>query len=272
MSASLSSRRVGSLVAPTCSFGQHDPDRARRPRRPPRRRGSRSPPCRGHGCRCASWRMPQLRLLGHLGLGDQAARRRIPPRELDAGGLADQAASSVAPDEVLRPQRPAVGQLDVDAGVVLREPRHLTSAIDRHRQLADPAGQDALDVLLPQPEPVGVPGGKVADVERDAGEPRDLRHLSLREEPIGDSALVEDLDRACVQTARARAGELLAGAPLDDGDVDARQRQLARQHQPGRTSSGDHHRMLSSLVPPIWLAAGDYGAHPGACFKPPCRV
>ena len=93
--------------------------------------------------------------------------------------LADQTASSVAPDEILRPQRLAVGQLDVDAGVVLRETRHLTSAIDRHRQLVDPAGQDALDVVLPQPEPVVVPGGKVADVQRDPGEPRDLRHLSL---------------------------------------------------------------------------------------------
>ena len=101
----------------------------------------------------------------------------------------------------------AVGQLDVDAGVVLREARHLTSAIDRHRQLADPAGQDALDVVLPQPEPVGVPGGKVADVQRDPGEPRDLRHLPLRQEPIGDPALIEHLDGACVQTARARAGE-----------------------------------------------------------------
>ena len=106
-----------------------------------------------------------LRLLGHLDLGDQAARRRIPAGELDAGCLADQAASAVAPDEILRPQRLAVGQLDVDAGVVLREARHLTSAIDRHRQLADPAGQDALDVVLPQPEPVVVPGGKVADVQ-----------------------------------------------------------------------------------------------------------
>ena len=47
-----------------------------------------------------------------------------------------------------------------------------------------------------------------------------------------------------MQTACARAGEVLAGAPLDDGDVDARQRQLARQHQPGRTASGDHHRVL----------------------------
>ena len=63
----------------------------------------------------------QLRLLGHLDLGDQVARRRLPAGEVDAGRLADQAASSVAPDEVLGPQRPAVGQLDVDAGVVLRE-------------------------------------------------------------------------------------------------------------------------------------------------------
>ena len=60
-----------------------------------------------------------------------------------------------------------VGERDVDAGVVLRETRHLTSAIDRHRQLADPLGQDALDVVLPQPEDVVVPGGKVADVQRE---------------------------------------------------------------------------------------------------------
>ena len=185
-----------------------------------------------------------FRLLGHLDLGDQAARRRIPAGELDAGCLPDHAASAVASDEIFRPQRRAVGQLDVDAVVVLREPRHFTSAIDRHLELADPAGQDALDVVLPQPEPVGVPGGKVADVQRIAGEPRDLRHLPLREEPIGDSALIEHLDGACVQAACARAGEVLALAPLDDGDVDPRQRQLARQHQPRRTASGDHHRML----------------------------
>ena len=53
-----------------------------------------------------------------------------------------------------------------------------------------------------------------------------------------------------VQTARARAGEVLAGAPLDDGDVDPRQRQLARQHQPRRTAAGDHHRMLGHRHPP----------------------
>ena len=140
---------------------------------------------------------------------------------------------------------------DVDAGVVLRKPGHLTSAIDRHRQLADPAGQYALDVVLPQPEPVVVPGREVADVQTDAGEPRDLSHLSLRKEPIGDSALIEHLDGARVQTAGARAGEVLAGAPLDNGDVDPRQRQLARQHQPRRASSGDHHRMLGHRHAPI---------------------
>jgi hypothetical protein len=83
-----------------------------------------------------------------------------------------------------------------DAGVVLREPRHFTSAIDRHRQLTNPAGQYALDVVLPQPQPVVVPGGKVADVQTDAGEPGDLSHRSLRKEPIGDSAHIENLDGA----------------------------------------------------------------------------
>jgi hypothetical protein len=45
----------------------------------------------------------QLRRLDHLDLGDQAARRRIPSGEFDAGCLADQAASAVAPDEIFRP-------------------------------------------------------------------------------------------------------------------------------------------------------------------------
>jgi hypothetical protein len=55
---------------------------------------------------------------------------------------------------------------------------------------------------------------------------------ALREEPVGDPALIEDLDGARVQTARARAGELLAGAPLDDRDVDPRQRQLTASISP----------------------------------------
>ena len=63
---------------------------------------------------------------------------------------------------------------------ILSEIRHLASAIDRHRQLADPVGQYALDVVLPQREAVGMSGGKVADVQTNLGKPRDLRHLPLR--------------------------------------------------------------------------------------------
>ena len=158
----------------------------------------------------ASWRRSQLRFVRHLDLGDQGAGRRIPSGELDAGLLADEASSSVAPDEVLRPQRLPVGQLDADAGVVLRDPGRLTLAVDGHGQLVDPAGQDALDVVLPQPQPVGMPRREVADVERDPSEARDLGHLSLREEPIGDATLIEDLDGSCVQSTGARAGEVLA--------------------------------------------------------------
>src|SRR5437773_2134143 len=41
-------------------------------------------------------------LLDHLDLGDQVAGRRVPSLEVDARRLADQAATSIAPDEVLR--------------------------------------------------------------------------------------------------------------------------------------------------------------------------
>jgi hypothetical protein len=44
-------------------------------------------------------------LLGQLDLGDQAAGRRIPPGELDAGRFPDQTATSIAPDQIPRPQR-----------------------------------------------------------------------------------------------------------------------------------------------------------------------
>src|SRR5205807_8929368 len=106
------------------------------------------------------------------------------------------AAAPVAPDAILRPQRLAAGHLDVDARVVLRETGHFTAVVDGHPQLVDPAGQYPLDVVLPQPQPVVVPSGKVADVQAGPGERRDLRCLPLREEPIGDSTLVENFDRA----------------------------------------------------------------------------
>ena len=137
-----------------------------------------------------------FRLLRHLDLGDQVAGCRIPPGELDAGCSTDQTASSVAPDEIFRPQRLAIAELDVNAGVVLHETGHFAFAINRYRQFVDPAGEYALDVGLPQPEHVIVPGRKIADVQRDPGELCDLSHLPLREEPIGNSALIENLDGA----------------------------------------------------------------------------
>ena len=111
------------------------------------------------------------------------------------------AASSVAPDEILRPQRLAVGQLDVDAGVVLREARHLASVVDPHRQLGDPGGHDPLDLVLPDPERVRMTRREVAHVQHGRAEHRGLSHLTLREEPIGDPTLIEHLDRARVKTA-----------------------------------------------------------------------
>jgi hypothetical protein len=93
----------------------------------------------------------ELRLVAHLDLGDHRADRRIPARELDPRCLADDAPSAVAADEIPRPQRPAVGGLDLDAGVVLREAHHFPSAMDRHGQFGDPTGQDLLERFCSSP-------------------------------------------------------------------------------------------------------------------------
>ena len=68
--------------------------------------------------------------------------------------------------------------------------------------------------------------------------------LSFREEPVGDAPLIEHLDGARVQTAGARAGKFLAGAPLDNRNVYARQRQLACEHQSGRPCADDNYRVF----------------------------
>jgi hypothetical protein len=65
---------------------------------------------------------------------------------------AREAASAVAADEILRPQRLARSESHFDAGLVLRDPGHLTSVVDLHRQLGDPVGHDPLDLVLPDRE------------------------------------------------------------------------------------------------------------------------
>lgn len=90
-------------------------------------------------------------------------------------------------------------------------------------------------MLLPEPEPVRTPGREVADLQLRPGEGRDLSRLPLREEALGDPALIENLDGARMESARAPAVKILTGAPFDDGDVDVRQGQLTRQHQAGGT-------------------------------------
>ena len=51
-----------------------------------------------------------------------------------------------------------------------------------------------------------------------------------------------------METPGTRADEVLVGAPLDNGDVDSRYRQFTCQHQPGRASAGDDHRMFQLCV------------------------
>jgi hypothetical protein len=138
------------------------------------------------------------------------ARRRIPPGELDAGCLANHAAAAIAPDEILRPERLTVEERDVDAAFVLRETCQLASTIDRHRQLADPLGQDALDVVLPQREAVVVPGGKVADVQGDHVEALDVSNLSCERNPVNARAFTNEVEDVYAR-AYSTPGALRAG-------------------------------------------------------------
>jgi hypothetical protein len=139
-------------------------------------------------------------------------------------------------------------------GLVLCEAGHLAVPDDRHLELSDPCGQDALEVVLPQRQAVVVPRWEVADVEADAGEGADLHRLSLGQEAIRDPALVEHLDRAGVHAAGARPEKLLGSAPFDDDDVSAAHHQLAGQHQSRRAASGDHHSVLRHPHPPAVCA------------------
>jgi hypothetical protein len=85
---------------------------------------------------------------------------------------------------------------------------------------------------------------EVAHVQHGRGQHRGLRHLTLRQESISDAPLIDHLDRTRVKAAGPRADEHAIRAPLEDRDVDLRQRQLGAQHHSRRPASDDHHRML----------------------------
>src|SRR5437762_12876784 len=118
------------------------------------------------------------RLLRHLHFREDVARRRIPTRKVDACRFTYEAASTVAPDEILRLQRLTVGERDIHTGVVLDKAHDFAAVENWHLEFGDPAGEDALDVLLPQRESVVVARREVADVQAGDGEARDLRGLS----------------------------------------------------------------------------------------------
>lgn len=185
------------------------------------------------------------RLFGHFDLRDKAACRRFPSREFNPYFLPNRAATAIAPDEIFGPKRLTVGQLHVYADVVLFKVRYRTSAIYRDVQPVGPAGKYALDVVLPQPQPIGVPRREVADVELGRGETRDLGHLSFGEEPVSNAPLVENLNSAGMETARTRSHNGRADALFHDGNIDSGQCQLASEHKPCRTSSRNDYRVLS---------------------------
>ena len=82
---------------------------------------------------------------------------------------------------------------------------------------------------------------EVTDVQRNTREPHARMLLPLRQEPVRDPTLIEHFDRARMEAAGSRFAEILRRASLNDDDVDPRQRELARQHHPGRTAARDHY-------------------------------
>ncbi len=191
-----------------------------------------------------------FRFLAQPHLGDQVAARRVPALERDAGRPADHTASPVRADEVRGADRLAGAETDLDATLVLHEPDDLMTAMDEHAEFVEPAGHDPLDVVLPQPQSVRMPGGEIADVQHHGAEPRRLRDLPLVQKAAGDATLVEDLDRAGVEPARPRAGEFRRRAPLDNRNVYTRQRQFPGQHHPRRPAADDYHRVLPHVAAP----------------------
>ena len=77
--------------------------------------------------------------------------------------------------------------------------------MDRHSEFVDPVGKDPLDLFLPKSETIGMASGKAA--ERSNWTPANPMIPALsaprREEPIGNPALIENLESPRMEAARA---------------------------------------------------------------------
>ena len=126
-------------------------------------------------------------------------------------------------------------------------------------------------MALPKGESVVVPGREVTDIQGDPSERLHLHGLSLGQKPIGDSPLIEHLDRARLQASGSSAVEHLVRTPFDDHHLGTCDRQFGRQHHPRRTATGDHYRMPSHTTPLIrlFIGAGDSAHRSGRCCKDP---
>ena len=100
--------------------------------------------------------------------------------------------------------------------------------------------------------------------------------LPRGEEPLGDAALVEDLDRPRVQPARPRAGQLLARPPLERPTPRPRP---APAPPPASNRSGRRPRSppnapaIYALLPVVVpFAAGQYGARAGLVTRATCAI
>ena len=132
-----------------------------------------------------------------------------------------------------------------------RRPRRLARSrsprgpINQHPELADPFGEDALDLVLPQREPV-------RGAEREGRScPTGSRRTPRPGRPFpprgsDQRCRVDRGLRWCASAGlqHAEPDDVLAGAPLDHADVDARQRHSAASIRPIEAGAGDDHRML----------------------------
>jgi hypothetical protein len=148
-----------------------------------------------------------LRILRDRHLAQQGVHPGRLPRESDAEQPADRAPAAVAADDEPALDPGPVGQADDDSPVVLLEPHHLEPAPDLRADLPRMLGEQPVDDGLRDTQHVPVRGvqpiGPLGERAGDAGEEAaEGKPAAVRQEPLQQAALVEDLDAAHMQAQR----------------------------------------------------------------------